>query len=348
MRRCYFIVLLIIILGSISSIRSSSIGICATARREGSLLIEWIEYHALIGVKNFYIYLAPEDTISPEEHRLTQALLKPYESPNNRSFQVKLFNYRKNAPHTNPQALSYETCMARFSRFNTWLLFIDVDEFVVFPSGFNLAPVLRRHIPRNTPKFGGFCLTWLNLAPSPPYDRSEVARPVDSLLTEIPHFFVDWDIGKRGKIAIYTRASSELTRHCYFARDIHYAHECFQPYDIVEVFSTQGEKLKTKATCDVPEWPTTLGLYHYFFRTCHEWVNELVPKRTEFNTGLGYQLEVDNIRYSPGGCSSSHKFLLNVTGITTFDRFIPLLRERVRKHPLWGTPINFFKSNMTV
>ena len=334
--------LLIVLLCSISSTRSDSIGICAIARREGSLLIEWIEYHALVGISNFYIYLPPEDTISPEEYRLTQALLDPYVNSNNRSFHMNLFNYRKNAPHTNPQGLAYDDCMAQFSQFHTWLLFIDVDEFVVFPSGFHLAPVLRQHIPKKSSNFGGFCLTWLNLAPAAPYDRTDVLRPADSLLTEIPNFFVDWDSTKKGKLAIYTNKSSELTQFCHFARGIHYAHQCFHLSQDVDVFSTQDYKLESTSRCEATEWPTTLGIYHYFFRTCYEWVNELVPQRTEYNEGLNFQTPRDNIRYSDDACTHSHDSFLNVTGITTFDRFLPLLQERVMKHPLWGTPISFF------
>ena len=340
--KLYFYLMFIIILCSISNIRSDSIGICSTVRREGSLLIEWIEYHALVGVNNFYIYLAPEDSISQEEHRLTQALLKPYESPNNRSFHLRLLNYPHHAPKTRPQGLAHENCMSQFSRSNTWLLFIDVDEFVVFPSGFHLAPVLREHLPKKLSKFGGFCLTWLNLAPSPPYDRSDVVRPADSLLTEIPHMFVDWDSTKKGKLAIYTQKSSKLTQYCHFARGNRYAHDCFFTSKDVDVFSPEGSKIEPSSTCDAAEWPTTLGIYHFFFRTCHEWVNELVPKRTESNQAHNYQTALDNIRFSPDACSRSHYSFLNVTGITTFDRFLPFLRHRVVKHPLWGTPISFF------
>ena len=340
--RLYFSLILILIFCSISSIRSDSIGICTTVRREGSLLIEWIEYHALIGVNNFYIYLPPEDTISKEEWHLTQALLQPYTNPDNRSFQVSLYSYHKSGPDTNPQGLAYEDCMAQFSQSHTWLLFIDVDEFVVFPSGRRLAPVLRQHIPKGAPKFGGLCLTWLNLAPSPPYDQPDVVRPADSLLAEIPHFYVDWDSTKKGKLAMYTHRSSELARHCHFARGVHYMHQCFYPSKHVDVYSTQGHKLELSSTCDATEWPTTLGLYHYFFRTCHEWVNELVPKRSESNAELSYQTARDNIRYSPDGCSHSHHSFLSVPGINNFERFLPFLKERVKKHPLWGTQISFF------
>ena len=326
----------------VQSTTHDSIGICATVRLEGSILIEWLEYHGLIGVTNFYLYLPPPDSVSKAEYGLTLDLLKPYEEGHlNRSFKVHLFNYRHYAINTVPQGIAYQDCMHRFSTENTWLLFNDVDEFVAFPTGHHLAPVLRHAIPPSgtSDKFGGLCLTWIMLSPSPPYDKAKLARPPDALLAEIPSH--ESFAPHQGKLAAFTGRSNRFAGHCRFSIGNFFQHQCYVANPFIEVFSTAGERLVNAKHCETTHRPSGLALYHFFYRTCHEWVTELVPKRREYNNQLNHQISPLHAKFLPGTCSQAAKKAEGLPQPDMLTRFIPRLKERVVQHPLWGSPISF-------
>src|SRR3989338_2896595 len=98
-----------------------SIGICAAVRREGLLLVEWLEYHSLIGVNNFYIYLAPRKLMSNQEADVTDGLLAPYLHPRPGCTDcpsVQIFRQERPRIGFHPQAAAFDTCLKDFAKEN--------------------------------------------------------------------------------------------------------------------------------------------------------------------------------------------------------------------------------------
>jgi hypothetical protein len=92
------------------------LSIATIAKNETSYIAEWIEYHLLIGVQNFFIY----DNESTDNLR---ELLEPYIKEG----VVKYFF----SPGIRRQVAAYNDVIKRFKHASFWIAFIDVDEFLV-------------------------------------------------------------------------------------------------------------------------------------------------------------------------------------------------------------------------
>lgn len=100
----------------------SKLGVCAIAKNENQYLEEWIKYHYLIGVRDFYLYDNRSDypirdflkTIDfPDDINIKV----PYCKRNDAKKQIACYNRIVNGVDND---------------FNTeWVAFIDIDEFVV-------------------------------------------------------------------------------------------------------------------------------------------------------------------------------------------------------------------------
>lgn len=91
------------------------VAICCIVRDE-EYLIEWIEYHALIGITRFYIYdngsaIPVNETLAPfVESGLVEVILFPGEVM---------------------QLPAYHHCLKNYGPLCKWIAFIDADEFIV-------------------------------------------------------------------------------------------------------------------------------------------------------------------------------------------------------------------------
>ncbi len=100
------------------------LSVCSIAKNEGRYFPEWIEWHLSQGVEKIYIY----DNESDDD---TAAILAPYVARG-----VVEYTFW---PGRKMQLPAYDDCMERH-RFDTrWLVFIDIDEFIV--------PVRDKNIP---------------------------------------------------------------------------------------------------------------------------------------------------------------------------------------------------------
>ncbi len=88
----------------------------AIVKNEGPYIIEWIEFHRLVGVNKFYIY----DNESSDN---LQKLLKPYIESG-----VVVYQY---SPGKNMQNIVYTDAIKRYKDESKYMGFIDIDEFVV-------------------------------------------------------------------------------------------------------------------------------------------------------------------------------------------------------------------------
>ena len=334
-----------------------SIGICAAVRREGLLLVEWLEYHSLIGVNNFYIYLAPRKLMSNQEADVTDGLLAPYLHPRPGCTDcpsVQIFRQERPRIGFHPQAAAFDTCLQDFAKENDWMFFIDIDEFIAFPRGHSLAPVLAK-----MPELPSFCIGRATIVPSAPYLSPHVKRPDNSLLTQllrrsIPEF-------DQGKLAIFTDRSLSRTNGCHFDRSINnrrkhqlrksgdflFPHNCYFDSSSSHSYNLDGSQ-NVEAHCSVAVSDSDpIVLYHFFTRTCYEWQHELVQKRRSWVEGRGLsQLKTSVAKVDPDGCGA-YVSSRNSSQALFLDRFQTTLRKRVSMHPLWGSSIQFFDPKKT-
>lgn len=107
------------------------LSICSLFRNESKNLREWIEYHRLIGVDHFYLY----ENGSTDRY---MKVLKPYINQKivtivpwpNRVAKVEGEDLFKWSLST--QVIAYENAIIAYGKKETdWLVFLDVDEFLV-------------------------------------------------------------------------------------------------------------------------------------------------------------------------------------------------------------------------
>jgi len=94
------------------------LSVCAIMKDEAPYLIEWLEFHKIVGVERFYLYNnnSSDGTIDIIEEYV-------------RSGQVILHDW----PFVPGQILAYEHCLENYRQESEWMAFIDVDEFL-FPT----------------------------------------------------------------------------------------------------------------------------------------------------------------------------------------------------------------------
>ncbi len=121
------------------------LSICAVVKNEDKFLKEWIEYHRLVGVDHFYIYDIGnyERTSSTLRSYIRQNIVSlipwPYGSREYDSTQPFLWALSTQVP-------AYENA-AKYKavRETKWMVFLDVEEFLVPPHVNNLADILERY-----------------------------------------------------------------------------------------------------------------------------------------------------------------------------------------------------------
>ena len=120
---------------------SDYLSIAAIMKNEGQYIVEWIEYHLLLGVSKFYIY----DNESDDN---TKELLTPYIEKD-----IVDYNYCEGI---GKQHFAYKKILKKARTKTYWLAVIDLDEFIV--------PVLNQNLPEFLKEFEGLAgieINWL-------------------------------------------------------------------------------------------------------------------------------------------------------------------------------------------
>jgi hypothetical protein len=91
------------------------VAICCIVRDE-EYLVEWIEYHSLIGVTKFYIY------DNGSAITVNQTLATYIDSG-----LVEVITF----PGEVMQLPAYDNCLEQYGSLCKWIAFIDADEFIV-------------------------------------------------------------------------------------------------------------------------------------------------------------------------------------------------------------------------
>jgi hypothetical protein len=122
-----------------------TLSICALFKNEAKYLKEWIEYHLLVGVDHFYLY-----DVGSKDH--FTKVLKPYIEKNLVTL-VHWPDFIGEQPENNiaawalgTQVPAYENAVYFRAKNETkWLVFLDIDEFLVCPQSNNFSALLEKY-----------------------------------------------------------------------------------------------------------------------------------------------------------------------------------------------------------
>lgn len=119
----------------------TTLSICAIMKDEAPYLLEWLEFHKIVGVQKFYLY---ENGSGSEIAEIVQPYLE--------SGEIVLHDW----PVSPGQLPAYEHCLRTYQQDSEWIAFIDLDEFL-FPTIDNeLKDVLKEFIA-----MAGVGVNWL-------------------------------------------------------------------------------------------------------------------------------------------------------------------------------------------
>lgn len=124
------------------------LSVCAVFKNESAYLREWIEYHRLIGIEHFYLYSNNssdrfKEVLDPFIKRKIVTLINWPDalkfSPNDRERPAFIWTLATQVP-------AYENA-AKIAAINEtkWLVFLDVNEFLVPPQSSNLQEILQKY-----------------------------------------------------------------------------------------------------------------------------------------------------------------------------------------------------------
>ncbi|TAE02118.1 MAG: FkbM family methyltransferase [Oscillatoriales cyanobacterium] len=95
------------------------LSVCAIMKDEAPYLIEWLEFHKIVGVERFYLY-------NNNSSDNTLDIIQPYIE----SGEVVLHDWPFSPKQ---QASAYEHCLKEYKQESEWMAFLDLDEFL-FPT----------------------------------------------------------------------------------------------------------------------------------------------------------------------------------------------------------------------
>jgi hypothetical protein len=119
---------------------------CLIYRNAARYLVEWLEFHRLMGVGRFFLY----DNESDDDHR---ERLAPYIEDG--------IVVMQRWPGTAVQVAAYDHCLVTHGPEARWIAFIDIDEFLFSPTGRPLTRILPRY--ESAPGVG---VNWVNFGTS--------------------------------------------------------------------------------------------------------------------------------------------------------------------------------------
>jgi Glycosyltransferase family 92 len=108
---------------------------CATYRDHASYLVEWIEFHRLVGVERFFLY----NNLSRDDHR---EVLDPYVEEGIVVVHDWPLQHVRTDGRPHGILLAYDHCLESHGPEARWLTFLDIDEFLFSPTGEPVSEVL--------------------------------------------------------------------------------------------------------------------------------------------------------------------------------------------------------------
>ncbi|MGD1713245.1 glycosyltransferase family 92 protein [Dapis sp. BLCC M172] len=116
-------------------------------KNEGAYLLEWLEFHQLVGVQRFYLYNNNSTDNSLD-------LVTPY-------VDKKIVVFHEWPLKTGQQIQAYIHCLENYKTESEWIAFIDLDEFLFSTKKSNLQEILEKFV-----EYPAVGVNWLNFGPS--------------------------------------------------------------------------------------------------------------------------------------------------------------------------------------
>ena len=305
------------------------VAICACFLNEDDALVEWIEFHLMVGVSKIFLFHL-DNHIHKNRWR---HLLWPYVKRGQVVIHPQVFTYLGQWSFGQISSLQYyfDTYRHDFE----WLAFNDVDEFIVpRNSSVSLPNLLRAY--RNE---SGLVLPWRSFGPVVDFNESHGKLP---RITEVTNATVyDYRKGYFARLSaivnIIVNTNHASAEHCFFpfvkydGRFVSYAHNCLHRAPSPPV---NEHFIPLNKPWDVP-YPATsdiIQLNHYFARSCRHFFGEkaesrLISIRKRYGNNIP---EWDRFRYGIGlGNTTTEKCANTHASFNTSDTTIVEWGRRV-------------------
>lgn len=253
---------------------TDQLAVCAVFLNEDDTIVEWIEYHLMLGVSKFFLYHLDNHATRNRWRRL----LWPYVAKGQVVVHAMTVTYL--GQWSNRQAASLQQCYDTYRNDFRWLAFIDVDEFLVpRDHKVKLTSLLRAYEDES-----GLAIPWRTFGPAADFDQTRGKQP---RITEVTKATIYDQRGGlipqlAGNVKVIVNTFHYAADHCHFLQNggilndkrfIHYAHNCLYnapspPVD--EHFRPVSSPwmLRFPATSDI------IQLNHYFARTCQHFFGQ--------------------------------------------------------------------------
>ena len=250
------------------------LAMCATFLNEDETIVEWIEYHLMLGVTKIFLYHLDNHSSRNRWRRI----LWPYVEKGQVKLHAAVVTYL--GQWSNRQAATLQQCYDTYRNDYKWLAFIDVDEFLVprDPS-ISLLTLLRPYSDES-----GLAIPWRTFGPAVHFDRSLGKVPRITEVTKATIY--DQRRGLipelAGNVKVIVNTFHAAADHCHFVqhggilrdtRFMHYAHNCLYnaptpPVDEHFRPVPRAWNLPFPATSDI------IQLNHYFARSCNQFFGQ--------------------------------------------------------------------------
>lgn len=271
--------------------KQHALAVCAIFRNEARFLVEWIEFHKLMGASRFYLY----NNLSEDHYR---EVLAPYIESGEVELEEWPYSCQTSpetgvAPWTKIQTDAYNHAIAKATDKVKWLAILDTDEFLYPVKAENLVSYLA-----DFEGHGGVVAHWQL------FGTSHVRKiPDGSLMIETLTLKAHDGYAENGYVKSIVRPERVRT-----IDDPHFAHY-LPPYAAV---NQNGDPVPASLSPIVVD---KLRINHYWSRDEEFFYSVKVPRREGWLEGLAGQLQrLENI---------------NQIEDRVIWRFIPSLRKRM-------------------
>jgi len=273
-----------------------NVALCALFLNEDATLIEWIEYHLMIGVSTIFLYHLDNHI---HKNRWRQ-LLWPYVSKGQIKIRAQVLTYL--GQWSFRQVASLQHCYDTNRYDYHWIAFVDIDEFIVPRNARVDLPSLLRIYSRNS----GLVIPWRSFGPIVQYNNN-TNRKLPRITETTNATLFDYRVGVAsrlsGTVKIIVNTRHESADHCHFGQNgfENYVHNCLCNAPIAPV----DERFRKSNDPWILPFPTSnevIQINHYIARTCSHYFGEkqqtriintiaqfgdVIPNWYKFRLGIG-------------------------------------------------------------
>src|SRR5579862_3884611 len=153
------------------------LSVCAIFQDEAPYLVEWIEYHRLVGVDHFYLYndRSSDDYLAILAPYINDGIVDLMDCPPENG-ETHFFNQRK----------AYARCLNKSKDNDKWLAVIDIDEFIVPKKANTLKEMLQPY-----EDYYGVSILWQKFGTSGYWEIPKNRLTIECLTKKAPPYHID-------------------------------------------------------------------------------------------------------------------------------------------------------------